>query len=48
MPEPRAEMSLNTFHRYDISDYQDIHEQYGSVQDVEQLIAETHKRGMKM
>jgi alpha-glucosidase len=32
---------------YDISDYKDIHAPYGSVADVE-LIAELHKRGMKL
>lgn len=33
---------------YDISDYKDIHEPYGTVADVEQLIAELHKRDMKL
>lgn len=33
---------------YDISDYEDIHEPYGTVADVEHLIAELHKRGMKL
>ncbi|KAK4045947.1 hypothetical protein OIV83_006500 [Microbotryomycetes sp. JL201] len=33
---------------YDISDYQDIHEAYGSVQDAEDLIREVHVRGMKL
>ncbi|KAK4494720.1 hypothetical protein PRZ48_014076 [Zasmidium cellare] len=33
---------------YDISDYQDIHEQFGTLDDMEQLINEIHKRGMKI
>ncbi|KAK4046228.1 hypothetical protein OIO90_006620 [Microbotryomycetes sp. JL221] len=33
---------------YDISDYHDIHEAYGSVKVVEQLIKEVHDRGMKI
>ncbi|MFZ0476415.1 MAG: alpha,alpha-phosphotrehalase, partial [Halobacillus sp.] len=33
---------------YDISDYYDIHDEYGTMQDFEQLLEETHKRGMKL
>lgn len=33
---------------YDISDYRDIHEPYGTLQDVEELTAALHSRGMKM
>ncbi|KAL1406158.1 hypothetical protein Q8F55_007842 [Vanrija albida] len=33
---------------YDISDYRDIHAPYGTVADVDELIAELHKRGMKL
>ncbi|SCZ98261.1 BZ3500_MvSof-1268-A1-R1_Chr3-2g06257 [Microbotryum saponariae] len=33
---------------YDISDYQDVHEPYGKVSDVEELIAGCHERGMKV
>lgn len=33
---------------YDISDFEDIHEPYGTLQDCEQLISETHRRGMKI
>lgn len=33
---------------YDISDYQDIAPEYGTLQDVEQLIKEVHQRGMKI
>jgi oligo-1,6-glucosidase len=33
---------------YDISDYQDIHPQFGTLADVDSLIAEMHKRDMKL
>lgn len=33
---------------YDISDYMAISPEYGTMQDAEQLIVETHKRGMKI
>ena len=33
---------------YDISDYQNIHEPYGSVADVEQLARQLHDRDMKL
>ncbi|KAK5047164.1 hypothetical protein LTR84_007107 [Exophiala bonariae] len=33
---------------YDISDFEDIHEPYGTLEDCERLIRETHKRGMKI
>lgn len=33
---------------YDISDYYNIAPEYGTMQDVEQLIAEIHQRGMKV
>ncbi|MCP3030997.1 alpha,alpha-phosphotrehalase [Halobacillus sp. A1] len=33
---------------YDISDYYDIHDEYGTMQDFERLLEETHKRGMKL
>ncbi|KAK2003385.1 alpha amylase [Colletotrichum falcatum] len=33
---------------YDISDYQDVHRPYGTVADMEVLIEECHKRGMKL
>ncbi|OCF44537.1 hypothetical protein I317_01609 [Kwoniella heveanensis CBS 569] len=33
---------------YDVSDYRDIHEPYGTVHDVEVLIEELHERGMKL
>ncbi|KAK6461330.1 glycoside hydrolase superfamily [Scheffersomyces coipomensis] len=33
---------------YDISNYEEIFEKYGTLHDMEQLIVETHKRGMKL
>ncbi len=33
---------------YDISDYQDVHSQFGSMRDFDQLLIEIHARGMKL
>lgn len=33
---------------YDISDYQDIHHEFGTMADFDQLLQETHRRGMKL
>ena len=33
---------------YDIADYRDIHDSYGSLSDFRQLVRETHKRGMRI
>ncbi|MBA2175091.1 alpha,alpha-phosphotrehalase [Halobacillus locisalis] len=33
---------------YDISDYYDIHDEYGTMEDFERLLDETHKRDMKL
>lgn len=33
---------------YDISDYESVHAPYGTVQDVEYLISEVHRRGMRI
>jgi glycosidase len=33
---------------YDISDYEDIHEPYGTVKDMETLIKATHHLGMRV
>jgi alpha-glucosidase len=33
---------------YDISDYKSVHQPYGTVQDMETLIAEAHRRGMRV
>ncbi len=41
-PSPMADFG------YDISDYQDIHPLFGGIRDFDQLLAEIHKRGMKL
>ncbi|TGB02762.1 alpha,alpha-phosphotrehalase [Halobacillus salinus] len=33
---------------YDISDYYDIHDEYGTMEDFDRLLEETHKRDMKL
>ncbi|MEH7072722.1 alpha,alpha-phosphotrehalase [Neobacillus drentensis] len=33
---------------YDISDYYSIHEEYGTMEDFDRLLAEAHKRGLKI
>ena len=33
---------------YDIADYYDIHEPYGTMKDVEDLISALHARGLKL
>lgn len=40
--------SPNDDNGYDISDYRDIMDEFGSLSDCEKLICETHKRGMKL
>ena len=40
-PSPMADFG------YDISDYKQIHEPYGTVHDVEKIIEGCHERGMK-
>lgn len=35
-------------HKYDISDYYQVDEQFGSNDDLRELVQETHKRGMKL
>lgn len=40
--------SPNVDNGYDISDYQDIMEDFGNMADFDELLAETHKRGMKL
>ncbi|MEM1505625.1 alpha-glucosidase [Domibacillus sp. 8LH] len=40
--------SPNDDNGYDISDYQDIMDEFGTMEDWEELIHETHKHGMKM
>lgn len=33
---------------YDISNYQDVNSKYGTLEDCDRLIEETHARGMKI
>ncbi|WP_273123834.1 glycoside hydrolase family 13 protein [Bacillus weihaiensis] len=40
--------SPNDDNGYDISDYQDIMDDFGNMADFDQLLEETHKRGMKL
>mgnify|MGYP002510488101 CR=1 FL=1 len=37
-----------TYHKYDVADYYAIDEQYGTMEDFEELIAECDKRGIKV
>lgn len=41
-------MPSDTYHKYDVKDYYDIDEDYGTMEDMEQLIAECHKRGINI
>lgn len=40
--------SPNDDNGYDISDYQEVMEEFGTMADFDQLLTETHKRGMKL
>lgn len=40
--------SPNKDNGYDISDYRDIMEEFGTLEDFDELLAEVHKRGMKL
>ena len=40
--------SPNADNGYDISDYQGISEQFGDMKDFDELLTETHARGMKL
>lgn len=41
-------MPSTTYHKYDVIDYYDIDEQYGTLDDFKQLISECDKRGIKV
>ncbi|MFB4475865.1 alpha-amylase family glycosyl hydrolase, partial [Oceanobacillus caeni] len=40
--------SPNADNGYDISDYQEIMDEFGTMEDFDELLKETHKRGMKL
>ena len=37
-----------SYHKYDVNDYFDVDSTFGSVEDVEELAAQCHRRGMKL
>lgn len=37
-----------SYHKYDVTDYREIHPDYGSMQDFENLVAEAHRRGIRV
>lgn len=41
-------MPSNTYHKYDVKDYYAIDENYGTMEDMEKLIEECHKRGIRL
>lgn len=41
MPSP-------TYHKYEVTDYENIDEQYGTLEDFEELVDECHKRGIHL
>lgn len=41
-------MPSDTYHKYDVKDYYSIDEAYGTMEDMEKLIEECHKRGINL
>ena len=41
-------MPSTTYHKYDVTDYEAIDEQYGTMEDFDRLIEECHKRGINV
>lgn len=41
-------MPSDSYHKYDVKDYYSIDEAYGTMEDMEQLIEECHKRGINL
>ncbi|MDE7263383.1 MAG: hypothetical protein K2N64_01800 [Anaeroplasmataceae bacterium] len=40
--------SSTSYHKYDVTDYYTIDKNYGTMEDLEELISECHKRGIKL
>ena len=41
-------MPSTTYHKYNVTDYEDIDAEYGDLDDFKELVTECHKRGMRL